>query len=283
MSFYDLPYDILKYIQCRYLELKDLNITKNLCRKNKKAFNEAVEDGIIPIAGSFAEDFNKISDVNWFSIELGDKKIKSDKIKTLFVNLDLLNLQYNWKNAIPDKFLNGCKFRRIIIRGKTITKILFYFLYECSSLTSLDLRGLNNVTGIAYGFLYNCKSLTSLDLSGLNNVTTIGGGFLYNCSSLTSLDLNGLNNVTIIGEGFLYACSSLSSLDLSALNNVTTIDCCFLICCKSLTSLDLSGLNNVTTIRELFLSGCSSLTSLDLSNVTNPAILDNYTIKNFIK
>jgi hypothetical protein len=182
MKFNDLSYDIIKSIQCHYLQTEDLNITKNLCRRNKKTFNEAVEDGLIPIAGTFedfTEDFNKISDVDWFALELNDKKIKSDKIKTLFVNLDLLNLQNNWNDEIPNDFLNKCKFKKIILRGNTIKTI-------------------------GYGFLYNCSSLTSLDLSGLNNVKTIGFSFLLKCSSLKSLDLSGFNNITIIRFGFLY-------------------------------------------------------------------------------
>jgi len=65
----------------------------------------------------------------------------------------------------------------------------------------------NGVTSIGYRFLYNCRSLTSLNLSGLTNVTTIGRRFLdghyENRPPLTALDLSGMKNLTQIGEYFL--------------------------------------------------------------------------------
>ena len=62
-----------------------------------------------------------------------------------------------------------------------------YMFYNCSSLASLDVSGLDtsNVTGMSYMFC-NCSSLASLDVSGLDtsNVTDMGGMF-SGCSSLS--------------------------------------------------------------------------------------------------
>ena len=148
-----------------------------------------------------------------------------------------------------------------------ITEIGEYFLGDCSFLTSLDLSGMNSVTKIADLFLGGCCYLTSLNLSGMNSVTEIGGWFLENCSSITSLDLSCLNSVTEIGEYFLGHCASITSLDLSCLSSVTEIECSFLANCSSITALDLSCLNSVTEIGEMFLANCFSITSLDLSGL----------------
>jgi hypothetical protein len=125
-------------------------------------------------------------------------------------------------------------------------------------LTSLDLRGLTNVTTIGNNFLSSCSELTSLDLRGLTNVTTIGSFFLDGCSGLTSLDLRGLTNVTTIGNGFLSGCSELIFLDLRGLTNVREIGDYFLANCTGLISLDLSPLSKVTTIGRSFLFMCNT-------------------------
>ena len=154
--------------------------------------------------------------------------------------------------------------------------------YACSSLTSLDLSGLNteNVTDMNYMF-YACSSLTSLDLSGLNteNVTDMNSMF-GSCNSLTSLDVSHFNtsNVTIMWNMFV-SCENLTSLDVSHFNteNVTDMNDMFGYCHK-LTSLDVSGWNtsNVTDMSSMF-SSCSSLISLDLSNFDTSNVTDmNY-------
>jgi hypothetical protein len=271
MSFSDLPYDIVKSIQSEYLLPNDRINLIYVNELNRDIFNSVVEEGFITVSASLDPnlDFNNISDIDWIELDINSGKIKSNEIKTLFVNLDLLNLQNDWDDVIPDYFLNKCKFEKIILRGNTIKTIGDNFLSNCSSLISLDLSGLNNIITINDFFLGNCSSLTSLDLSKLNDITIIRFGFLYGCSSLISLDLSGLNNVIIIGKYFLAYCSSLTSLNLSGLNNVTTINGRFLHDCSSLTSLNLSGLNNVTTISSKFLECCSSLTSLNLSGLNN--------------
>ena len=158
-----------------------------------------------------------------------------------------------------------------------------HMFYDCNSLTSLDLSGLNteNVTDMNYMF-YACSSLTSLDVSHLNteNVTDMNSMF-GSCNSLTSLDVSHFNtsNVTNMWNMFV-SCENLTSLDVSHFNtsNVTNMKDMFGYCHK-LTSLDVSGWNtsNVTDMSSMF-SSCSSLISLDLSgwdtsNVTDMSLM----------
>ena len=91
----------------------------------------------------------------------------------------------------------------------------------CSSLTSLDLSGLDTsrATGMSCMF-YGCSSLTSLDLSGLDASSAEDMSDMFSgCSSLESLDLSGLDTSSVTGmSGMFSGCSSLESLDLSSLD-----------------------------------------------------------------
>ena len=93
------------------------------------------------------------------------------------------------------------------------------FLARYSSLTTLDLAGLNNVTKIGCSFLQGCFALTSLDVSGLNSVTKIGHRFLGGCLAIASLDLTVFNSVIAIGENFLTGCEGLQSVQVPENNS----------------------------------------------------------------
>ena len=115
---------------------------------------------------------------------------------------------------------------------------------------------------------YECESLQSIDLSGLDtfSVTDMTGMF-SGCSSLASLDLSSFDTSSVAGMGGMFhRCSSLTSLDLSSFDtsNVTDMSSMFDGCSK-LASLDLSPFDtsNVTRMGSMF-SGCSSLSSIDL-------------------
>ena len=83
---------------------------------------------------------------------------------------------------------NICVKKIILLRTKTTPiKIGNDFLYNCTSLATIDLSSLQNITSIGDKFLYNCTSLTTINLSSLQNITSIGNDFLYNCTSLTTI------------------------------------------------------------------------------------------------
>ena len=142
--------------------------------------------------------------------------------------------------------------------------------YNCSSLESLDLSGLDasGATDMFYMF-YNCSSLESLDLSGLDASSATDMRCMFEgCSSLESLDLSGLDASSATDMSYMfYNCSSLSSLDLSGLDTSKVTDMRSMFeGCSSLSSLDLPLRTwRVTDMRRMF-EGCSSLSSLDLSS-----------------
>ena len=147
---------------------------------------------------------------------------------------------------------------------------MYYMFYNCTSLTALDLSGLDTslVTDMSYMF-QNCKSLTSLDLSGFDTsqVTEMSYIFRY-CSGLTSLDVSGFNTSLVTGMAAMFEdCSGLISLDLSGFNTsrVTGMGGMFENC-SSLTSLDLSGFDTSrATSRAFMFTDCSSLRLLAIS------------------
>ena len=170
------------------------------------------------------------------------------------------------------------------IKKTVIAKTASRAFYDCKSLRSVDLSGLDTskVTSM-YCMFQGCSSLASLDLSPLDTskVTDMSGMF-SGCSSLASLDLSPLDtsNVTDMSSMFR-ECFSLKSL------NVTSFDTCKVTSmfamfnsCTSLESLDLSSFNasSVTTMMVMF-GNCPSLKSLtfssrlDTSNVENMRLL----------
>ena len=117
---------------------------------------------------------------------------------------------------------------------------------------------------------YDCKSLRSVDLSGLDTskVTDMSDMF-YNCSSLASLDVSSFDTSKVTSMYCMFqGCSSLASLDVSGLDtSKTTSMCCMFQGCSSLASLDLSSFDtsNVTDMSSMFRE-CSSLKSLNVTS-----------------
>ena len=165
------------------------------------------------------------------------------------------------------------------IKKTVIAKTTQKAFYDCKSLRSIDLSGLDTSSVIDMSFMfYGCSKLSSLDLSSFDTSQVTGmSGMFYHCSSLASLDLSsfGTSNVESMFHMF-YGCSKLSSLDLSSFDTskVTSMGGMFYGCSK-LASLDLSSLDtsSVTSMSSMF-SGCSSLKSLDLSSLDTSSVTD---------
>lgn len=125
---------------------------------------------------------------------------------------------------------------------------------------------------------YDCKSLRSIDLSGLDTSSVTDMSFMFSgCSKLSSLDLSSLDTSKVTGMWSIFSgCSSLASLDLSGLDTSKTTSMSSMFSgCSNLASLDLSGLDTskVTSMSGMF-SGCSSLSSLDLSSLDTSNVTD---------
>ena len=165
------------------------------------------------------------------------------------------------------------------IKKTVIAKTASRAFYDCKSLRSIDLSGLDtsSVTDMS-GMFYGCISLASLDLSSLDTSQVTGMyDMFYGCISLASLDLSSLDTSQVTGMSYMfYNCSSLASLDVSGLDtsNVTDMGGMF-SGCSSLSSLDLSSFDtsNVTSMSSMFYN-CSSLSSLDVSSFDTSQVMD---------
>ena len=77
-----------------------------------------------------------------------------------------------------------------------ITELPNYFLYQCAGITSIDLKGLEQVTKIGSYFMAECAKLKALDLSPLTNITNtdaIGTHFASNCQELLDVNIGNIN------------------------------------------------------------------------------------------
>ena len=115
-----------------------------------------------------------------------------------------------------------------------------------------------------------CSSLTSIDLSILNNISIIKMGHIFEgCSSLTSFDLTYLKTEKVEDMSYMFSeCNVLESIDLSNIitSNAKNMTKMFYKC-EKLVNLNLSTFNTdkVNDMSNIFY-GMNSLKYLDISN-----------------
>ena len=173
----------------------------------------------------------------------------------------------------------------------SVTNIIGYAFYGCSSLTSITIP--DGVTYIGYKAFYDCSSLTSITIpdgvtyigdyafewcSGLtsitipDSVTSINNSAFGDCSNLTSITIP--DSVTSIGYEAFRGCSSLTSVTIP--DSVTSIDYEAFRGCSSLTSITIP--DSVTYIREGVFLDCSNLISITIpdsvTSINNSAFED---------
>ena len=149
-------------------------------------------------------------------------------------------------------------------------KSLYAWFFGCSSLTSVDLRGLDTSGTTTMAFMFSrASALESIDLSMLDTSScTDFSDVFQDCTSLKEIDMTGWD--TSKGTTFaqmLFNCKSLGHVDLSPLDTSSAISFRqMLYGCSSLAEVDLSGFktNKATTFASM-LNGCSSLTRVDVT------------------
>ena len=164
------------------------------------------------------------------------------------------------------------------IKKTVIAKTTSRAFYDCKSLRSIDLSGLDTsqVNNMSFMF-YGCSLLRSLDVSGWNASKVTGmDSMFYGCSSLAALDLSSFDTSRVTDmSSMFYNCSSLASLDVSSFDTskVTNMSGMFGNC--PIQTLELSSFetSQITNASSMF-SGCSSLKSLDLSGFATPKVAD---------
>lgn len=178
-----------------------------------------------------------------------------------------------------------CNYKNSIIsatiKKTVIAKTTQKAFYDCKSLRSIDLSGLDasHVAGMSSMF-EGCSSLASLDLSSFDTskVTSMYCMF-QGCSSLSSLDLSSFDTSKVAQmRGMFSGCSSLVSLDLSSFDTSKVTNMSFMFeGCLRLETLNLSSFNagNVVDMSFMF-EDCQSLKTISF-----PAVLDTPRVTNF--
>ena len=261
-----------------HFSLIDVNAELTMGNDKKTAYVVAEND----VLTFYYDNLRKQRSGESFLFEGSDEDIKTGRFERPYgrvsgniekVVFDLSFAQYK-PASIAGIFSNMAKLKTIegLENLNTTNLVSMASMFSgCTSLTSIDLSGLDTSNVKDMSGMFSGLALTSIDLSGLDtsNVTDISFMFSY-CSALTSIDLSGLDtsNVTNMMSMF-YGCKSLTSIDLSGLDTSNVTNMMFMFYgCKSLTSIELSGLDtsNVTNMMSMFY-GCTSLTSIDLSGL----------------
>ena len=149
-------------------------------------------------------------------------------------------------------------------------KSLYAWFFGCTSLTNVDLRGLDTSGATTMAFMFSrASAVESLDLSMLDTSScTDFSDVFQDATSLKEIDMTGWD--TSKGTTFaqmLFNCKSLEHVDLSPLDtSSSTTFRQMLYGCSSLKEIDLSGLKTARAKSfASMLNGCASLEKVDVT------------------
>ena len=274
---------------------------------NSELVNKAVKTGQLTLSGT-------LNNHNWSLLNEGKlngiTSARFYKVTGVEAFTALSNLKCSSLSSVT---FEDCSFPNVtslegLLYGSAITSFtwggmnvsenlntLSYMFYECQSLQSVSLKGLNtnNVTSLNNLF-YNCKNLSNIDLSGCDFISVTDCDYMfYNCDKLQAIDLSGLKLQNVKTTNAMFrGCDILTSINFTDcdFSKVTSSTYMFLNCphlqtvdlsgaklsskncfemfmnCNDLNSVTLSNCNfeGVTNCREMF-RGCTSLKEIDLS------------------
>ncbi len=183
----------------------------------------------------------------------------------------------NTSDAYPAWLTHGAEIKTVVF-DESFAQVrptsCYRWFYKFINLTSIEgIENLNTseVTTMREMF-YECSSLTSLNLRGFDTrkVTTMNSMFTDDVA-LTYITLSDqFTGTSLKDANWLFAsCKALKNLDLSSFettDSLTSTQCMFTLC-SSLTRLDLSGMvtSHVTDMSYMF-SGCSGITGILVSH-----------------
>lgn len=146
---------------------------------------------------------------------------------------------------------------------------------NCTSLTSVNLSSLQQISGDCRYMFKNCSNLATINLTSLTDFSDYADctSMFEGCTSLTSASF--LSNISSFAGNFekmFYGCTGLTgAIAFSSLSDggeyATTYQ--MFKGCTGITSADLSSFTSISASAfESMFEGCTSLTTVDISNVT---------------
>ena len=146
--------------------------------------------------------------------------------------------------------------RTVTFLGNSVEFIGGSVFYKCTSLRSINLEALTNLTGIGTDAFRYCESLLSVTIP--ESVTTLGNAIFADCTSLRSADIR---SAAPIGVSEFDGCTDLATVTFNPA--ITAIG--------SSAFLDCTSLDNVVLPAELEMLGFSR-SSLS-SNISAPSYI----------
>ena len=133
-----------------------------------------IPDSVASIGGGAFYNCSSLKDVHFIISSMERFVIMTGKDRLPWVDVHLIDAATG--EEITD-----------VVIPDSVTSILDYAFYHCSSLTSVTIG--NSVASIGERAFYNCSTLTSVTIG--NSVASIGERAFYNCSSLASITFAG--------------------------------------------------------------------------------------------
>lgn len=91
------------------------------------------------------------------------------------------HLRYMWnephRTVMANTFLSGVRAKHVELVGFESVRTI-HFMLNCASVVSIDIPSMRYVASVWYGFLVGCTSLTTIYMSPMSNLTSIGDSFL---------------------------------------------------------------------------------------------------------
>eukprot|EP00658_Telonema_sp_P-2_P061643 TRINITY_DN5032_c0_g2_i10.p1 TRINITY_DN5032_c0_g2~~TRINITY_DN5032_c0_g2_i10.p1 ORF type:complete len:180 (+),score=7.22 TRINITY_DN5032_c0_g2_i10:1153-1692(+) len=138
-----------------------------------------------------------------------------------------------------------------------------HFFSCCTGLQTISFTsavvpdGCPAIKAICGNFLDKCTSLNTVDLRGLKNVEGLGVNAFANCITLEHIDCTPLISLKVIEKFFAAMCRSLKTVNFSGLAQVTTIQA-NVLCYRDTTKMpvlemiDCRGMTALATVHRSF-------------------------------
>jgi len=193
--------------------IKTLDVLRiRRCSKLRGPFMNHIST-IAPRLSTFEfEDWSKISRACYTNVLMNLQNVK------LLVLYDATNLGDSSFIPLKGKF---SKINELDIRGSKIRDKGLFSICTFSTLTNLQLLGMDDVTDQGLEFLHQLSLLEHLSFSGSKKVTDIGLLHISKIQNLKSLDIGELDLITDEGIGHLTNLGGLRSLDIGYNDNLT--------------------------------------------------------------